>query len=273
MNTITNSRQGEKGFTLVELAIVMMIIGLLIGGILKGQELVGNARIASSVSKVKAIDAAITTFRDSYQGMPGDIRNATTRLPNCAAGTKCGVTISGGTRGNGQVASAALDPGVAQGSASENIVAWAQLAAADMLGGIQNAASTAQVESGVTVPNAEVPGQIYIGYASGTAGLTAFPGPAGSVRAGHYLLIHDGAATAAASSTVASTATAFLTPNQAARIDQKVDDGSPNSGTALAMGTTGATGCATGADLTATNNVYATANQSVGCGIYIRIQQ
>ena len=75
-------RQREAGFTLVELAVVMIIIGLLIGGILKGQELIANAQITGTASSVKGIDAATTTFRDTYAAMPGDLTNASTRLPN-----------------------------------------------------------------------------------------------------------------------------------------------------------------------------------------------
>ena len=75
----------QKGFTLVELAIVMIIIGLLISGILKGQELVESARVAATVTQIKGIDAAISTFRDKYQALPGDIANPGARLPECAA--------------------------------------------------------------------------------------------------------------------------------------------------------------------------------------------
>ena len=48
----------QKGFTLVELAIVMTIIGLLIGGVLKGQELMENARVTSTVAQVKGYEGA-----------------------------------------------------------------------------------------------------------------------------------------------------------------------------------------------------------------------
>jgi prepilin-type N-terminal cleavage/methylation domain-containing protein len=76
--------RSEAGFTLVELAIVMIIIGLLIAGVLKGQALIANARVTSTVAQNKAIDAAISTFRDTYAALPGDIQNAGAKLPNCA---------------------------------------------------------------------------------------------------------------------------------------------------------------------------------------------
>ena len=47
----------------------MIIIGLLIAGVLKGQELIGNARVTSTVAQMKAIDAAISTFKDTYQAL------------------------------------------------------------------------------------------------------------------------------------------------------------------------------------------------------------
>ncbi|MCD8566562.1 MAG: prepilin-type N-terminal cleavage/methylation domain-containing protein [Alphaproteobacteria bacterium] len=61
----------QKGFTLVELAIVMIIIGLLIGGILKGQELIANAQITNAVTQIKGMDGAVATFRETYNAFPG----------------------------------------------------------------------------------------------------------------------------------------------------------------------------------------------------------
>lgn len=271
MTKATNPRSGEKGFTLVELSIVMIIIGLLIGGILKGQELIANARIAAAASRVKAIDAAINTFRDSYNGLPGDLPNADTRLPSCLTSTKCGATPAGGTRGNSQIAGTTLNPGAAQASGSENIIAWAQLAAADMLGGVGNGAAAAAIIGGTTVPNADVPGQIYIGYSNGAAALTTATAAATLLpRAGHYLLYHNGVNTTAgaASSTAASGTTAVIPSNAALRMDTKLDDQRPNTGSVLAMGTTTTnTGCASATTAAAEYQASGT------CGIYVRIQQ
>jgi prepilin-type N-terminal cleavage/methylation domain-containing protein len=55
----------QAGFTLVELAIVMIIIGLLIAGVLKGQALIANAQVTATVAQVKAIEAATSTFKGS----------------------------------------------------------------------------------------------------------------------------------------------------------------------------------------------------------------
>src|SRR5260370_22162883 len=81
----------QAGFTLVELAIVMIIIGLLIGGVLKGQQLITNAQITATVAQIKAIDAATTSFKDQYATVPGDMLGPNARIPNCPAAGSCGL--------------------------------------------------------------------------------------------------------------------------------------------------------------------------------------
>jgi prepilin-type N-terminal cleavage/methylation domain-containing protein len=64
----------QKAFTLVELAIVIVIIGLLVGGVLQGQELIEQARQRAMMSQFNGYMAAIGTFQSKYNGLPGDIR-------------------------------------------------------------------------------------------------------------------------------------------------------------------------------------------------------
>lgn len=69
----------QKGFTLVEIAIVLIIIGLLLGGVLKGQELVDNARIKNAVVSMNAISTAYNGYIDRFHRLPGDDNTASTR--------------------------------------------------------------------------------------------------------------------------------------------------------------------------------------------------
>jgi prepilin-type N-terminal cleavage/methylation domain-containing protein len=71
----------QQGFTLVEIAIVLVIIGLLLGGVLKGQEMITNAKISKVENDFKGISAAILSYQDRYGVMPGDDPAAATRFP------------------------------------------------------------------------------------------------------------------------------------------------------------------------------------------------
>ena len=62
----------KRGFTLVELSIVLVIIGLLIGGILVAQSMIDTARVSSTVSKLSQFDTAIANFQTKYNSLPGD---------------------------------------------------------------------------------------------------------------------------------------------------------------------------------------------------------
>jgi hypothetical protein len=76
----------------VELAIVLVIIGLVLGGVLKGQEMVAQAKVKHVISDFSGISAAYYGYHDRYRAMPGDDPNAAVRWPGAVSGS-----------GNGQV--------------------------------------------------------------------------------------------------------------------------------------------------------------------------
>ena len=69
--------QMQKGFTLVEIAIVLVIIGLLLGGILKGQEMITQAKIKNAIADFSGVSAAYFGYQDRYRATPGDDGAAT----------------------------------------------------------------------------------------------------------------------------------------------------------------------------------------------------
>jgi prepilin-type N-terminal cleavage/methylation domain-containing protein len=70
----------QGGFTLVEIAIVLVIVGLLIGGVLKGQEMILNAKLKKLESDHAGISTAILAYQDRYRQLPGDDSEASTRF-------------------------------------------------------------------------------------------------------------------------------------------------------------------------------------------------
>ena len=247
---LKKKRKLEKGFTLVELAIVMIIIGLLIGGILKGQELVANAKVAATVTQMKGIDSATSTFQDKYNALPGDIKTPTTRLSNCAASTPCGDAAGDGDGHVGDGAAFAAAPG------TEATGFFPQLAAADLVSGVN---PTLGAVWGGDFPVSQLGGGFHVGYMTGGAtGL--FPNALGvtaaNVRAGHYLALHNTPAGGV-------DAVGVITPNQAYRIDAKLDDGAPVSGSVFPAG---AAACING-------NVYNEVADQNTCNLYVRFHQ
>jgi prepilin-type N-terminal cleavage/methylation domain-containing protein len=69
--------KSQKGFTLVEIAIVLVIIGLLLGGILKGQEMITQAKIKNVIADITGVSAAMYGYQDRYRALPGDDPGAT----------------------------------------------------------------------------------------------------------------------------------------------------------------------------------------------------
>ena len=75
----------QTGFTLVEIAIVLVIIGLLLGGVLKGQELITQAKIKNVSNDLSGITAAVYGYQDRYKSLPGDDPNGHTRWTDTSA--------------------------------------------------------------------------------------------------------------------------------------------------------------------------------------------
>ena len=82
----TVNKNKQSGFTLVEIAIVLVIIGLILGGVLKGQVLIDNAKYKNFVKQVESYRAAYFTFQDTYRGLPGDISNISALNASAEAG-------------------------------------------------------------------------------------------------------------------------------------------------------------------------------------------
>jgi prepilin-type N-terminal cleavage/methylation domain-containing protein len=136
----------ESGFTLVEIAIVLVIIGLLLGGILKGQEMITQAKIKNVINDFNGITAAVTSYQDRYRQIPGDDQNASTRWASLAPAPKSG-------DGNGSVdgrynANDTTQAGAPAATAESNLF-WQHLRIAGFVPG-----PTIGLGSGTPPPNA-----------------------------------------------------------------------------------------------------------------------
>jgi len=190
-SVIRNKNSAEAGFTLVEIAIVLVIIGLLLGGILKGQEMITQAKIKNIVNDFNGITVAVTSYQDRYRALPGDDLNASARWTTQAP-------ASG--NGNGNIAGLynAL-PGVsAPATAAESNLFWQHLRIAGFVAG-----ATTGPASGAQPPNA----------AGGIIGVeTGNPGTSGLGFSSLILCFSN------------------LPEKIASAVDGQVDDGVPNTG-------------------------------------------
>jgi prepilin-type N-terminal cleavage/methylation domain-containing protein len=258
MIPVQKHMRAQAGFTLVELAIVMIIIGLLIAGVLKGQALIANAQVTATVAQVKAVDAAVTTFRDTYNALPGDITSPGTKLPNCAANVLCN------TAGNGDGIIGNTPGATPVGAEGERF--FVHLGEASLITNIVPDV-TGSVVVGRNFPGTKISNTVLLDGGTATGAAAGFVNPitAQAYAPGTYLVITAGIA-------APGNANVGLTPDQALRIDTKLDDAVPDAGHVFAFGTAGLAlgNCASAS--AAHPGQYATINNQATCGLYLHIQ-
>jgi prepilin-type N-terminal cleavage/methylation domain-containing protein len=243
------ARHQDSGFTLVELALVMTIIGLLIGGVLKGEELVNNARVKRVIRDYQGVLAANQAFMDQYGQWPGDMANATTRIAGCGGATLAGNWCQNGNS-NGHVGHnnqlsppgpltawgadetggpAGTNPKVAaHPDQVETSMYWKHLALTDLITSVSPSAPPADPAWGETHPSGPFPGGYHIIYITSACPPGADPAlcvGADSLVGGHYLRVQ-----ARMGSAGTNPGSGSIRPRYAAAIDRAIDDGKPALG-------------------------------------------
>lgn len=127
MKRSMKSMKKQQGFTLIEIAIVLVIIGLLVGGVLQGQELIANSRVKQAVKDMNGSAAALFAYQDRYGRLPGDDGPAATLA---ARGSAWAAVSAGDADGRLEIATNQVFNGA--GEAQEF---WQHLRAAGFISG------------------------------------------------------------------------------------------------------------------------------------------
>tara|TARA_B100001123_G_scaffold193653_1_gene220751 strand:+ start:1001 stop:1813 length:813 start_codon:yes stop_codon:yes gene_type:complete len=240
----------RHAFTLVELAIVLVIIGLITGGVLVGQDLMRAGEIRNAMNQFQQFKAAAHAFRTAYGGIPGDITRATSYWGGAPA---VNVPGSGTQTWNGD-GDGMLDYG-SFASYNEWSLFWQHLGNAKMVGGSF---------TGMSGPNANEEVQVGInapGSKLGRAGWQPFS--IGSVPDGDYFAGNYGNAMFLGDDiSDHMLETSALRAEAAASIDEKMDDGKPGKGMVRAARNFN-TACRTTAD--AETSEYNVLNENYDC--------
>jgi prepilin-type N-terminal cleavage/methylation domain-containing protein len=251
----------NSAFSLVELSIVLVILGLLIGGILSGQSLIRASELRAVSTEYQRYYTATQTFRDKYFALPGDLPNATAFWgkdnTNCAGNT--GTQATPGTcNGNGN---GIMDPAAAASVTGEYFQYWKQLALAGLIEGtytgIAGAGAASEHLRATNAPASKLSNSMWgVWYAANYAGDT-----------GSYALDYQNAYIFGAQTATVHPNTPNLKPEEAWNIDTKIDDGKPGYGKVVAIMWNNA--CATGgaSETDLAPSVYNLSNTTIICGL------
>ena len=203
-----------SGFSLVELAIVLVILGLLVGGVLSGKSLIHASELRGITTERNNFYSAIYAFRDKYLQLPGDLNNAYQFW-----GATCGTdtaTASTGCNGNGG--------GTISLTNGEAVNAWEHLSRAGLISGSYDGTGVVSVGQ-VRVSTTNSPASKYTNMYWGINEEAAYHAGGGPVG----LYLHLGPITGLFSYVLAS-GRPGIARDDAWNIDTKLDDGKANTG-------------------------------------------
>ena len=247
------------GFSLIELAIVLVILGLLVGGIMSGQSLIRAAELRSITADYNRYVSATQTFRDKYFALPGDMPNATafwgaaTTCPGNETQPSTNTTTCNGD-GDGGIEDTGFNP-----NSNEVFRFWQHLANAGLIEGTYTgvratSANAWATQVGLNTPLSKLPNSgWFVNFWGISAGdLSAFAADYGNA-------FHFGA-----QSNGTFPATANLKPEELWNIDSKMDDGRPATGKVIAYGRSVCTNSTSVTDIAANYNL---SSSSLRCTI------
>ncbi len=265
----SSARMTTVGFSLVELSIVLVILGLLTGGILTGQNLIRNAELRSVVTEFQAYQTAVMTFRDKYFALPGDMPNATDFWGEAhATPATCYATQGTGTQtcngnGDGKIS----DHAGPTGNDHEIHRFWQHLANAGLLeGSYTGVAGAGGVEHSVIGNNAPRSKISNAGFSTGN--IAYYPHPSHPGDTWHFEGVYNNVIWFGTVSADTITYEPAITPEEAWNIDTKIDDGKPAYGSVMHYRIGLLPGCLL--NDTPSTAEYNLSNNSVVCSLIFR---